>query len=65
MTVSDKRDGVLIFDDVLGATDPKKLKLMGPVFLEAAKKCQIIILTCMRERFSRVGDASVVNLRSA
>jgi hypothetical protein len=64
MTVADNKGGVLIFDDTLGATDPKRLPLMGTVFSEAAKECQIIILTCMPERFSRVGNASVVKLRS-
>jgi len=62
MTVSDNGGGSLILDDALGYTDPERLKLMGAVLAQAAKECQIIILTCVPDRYSHVGDATVVRL---
>jgi hypothetical protein len=50
----------LILDDTLGNTDPDRLRLMGAVLALAAKECQIIILSCVPDRYSNVGDATVV-----
>ena len=62
MTVSEEGGACLILDDALGYTDPERLRLMGTVLAKAGKECQIIILTCMPERYSNVGDATVVRL---
>jgi DNA repair exonuclease SbcCD ATPase subunit len=53
----------LILDDALGYTDPERLHLMGAVLAKAAKECQIIIFTCVPDRYSNVGEATVVMLR--
>jgi hypothetical protein len=50
----------LILDDALGYTDPERLRLMGAVLAKAAKECQIIIFTCVPDRYSNVGEAAVV-----
>ncbi|MEK6756464.1 MAG: AAA family ATPase [Bacteroidota bacterium] len=52
----------LILDDALGYTDPERLKLMGAVLAKAAKECQIIIFTCVPNRYANVGEATVVSL---
>ena len=56
------RDGgtPLILDDALGYTDPERLRLMGAVLARAAKECQIIIFTCVPDRYGNVGEAAVV-----
>ena len=48
--------------DTLGYTDPIRRRLMGAVLAKAAKECQIVIFTCVPERYSNVGEASVVSL---
>ena len=63
MTVSKDGGASLILDDALGYTDPERLKLMGTVLAKAAKECQIIILTCVPDRYSNVGEATVVRLK--
>ena len=62
MTVSKDGGASLILDDALGYTDPERLKLMGAVLARAAKECQIIVLTCVPDRYSNVGEATVVRL---
>ena len=62
MTVSKGGGAVLILDDALGYTDRERLKLMGAVLAKAGKECQIIILTCVPDRYSNIGDATVVRL---
>ena len=52
----------IFLDDALGNTDPERLKLMGAVLAKAGKECQIIILTCVPQRYSNVGEATVVHL---
>ena len=52
----------LILDDTLGYTDPERLRLMGAVLAKAAKECQIIVFTCVPDRYSNVGEAIVVSL---
>lgn len=63
ITVSKDGGAPLILDDALGYTDPERLKLMGVVLAKAGKECQIIILTCVPERYSNVGGAKLVPLR--
>lgn len=62
ITVSKDGGASLILDDALGYTDPERLKLMGAVLAKAGKECQIIILTCVPERYNNVGEATVVRL---
>ncbi len=50
----------LILDDTLGYTDPERLKLMGTVLAKAAKECQIVIFTCVPNRYNYIGEASIV-----
>ena len=62
MTVSKEGGASLILDDALGYTDPERLKLMGAVLAKAGKECQIIILTCVPDRYRNIGEAKVVRL---
>jgi hypothetical protein len=52
----------VILDDALGYTDPERLKLMGAVLAIAAKECQIVIFTCVPDRYAFIGEAAVVPL---
>jgi uncharacterized protein YhaN len=60
MIVSKVGGTPLLLDDALGYTDPERLHLMGAVLAKAAKECQIIIFTCMPDRYGSVGEATVV-----
>jgi len=62
MTVAKDGGASLILDDALGYTDPERLKLMGAVLAKAGQECQIIILTCVPDRYSNIGEATVVRL---
>ena len=53
----------LILDDALGYTDPDRLRLMGTVLAKAAKDCQIVIFTCVPDRYGNIGEATVVSLK--
>ncbi len=53
----------LILDDALGYTDPERLRSMGIALARASKQCQIIIFTCVPDRYSNIGEALVVPLR--
>jgi hypothetical protein len=62
MIVAEEGGMPLIMDDALGYTDPERLRLMGAVLARAAKECQIVIFTCVPERYGNVGDATIVSL---
>ncbi len=51
--VSDEPVPVLI-DDALGSTDSQRLQLMAALFSKAGKNTQVIVLTCMPQRYSWV-----------
>jgi uncharacterized protein YhaN len=51
----------VILDDVLGFADPVRLKRLGPVFAEAAKVAQVVLMTASPERYASIGDATVVH----
>ena len=36
--------------------------MMGAVLTVAAKECQIVIFTCVSERYAFIGEAAVVSL---
>ena len=62
MIVAEQGGMPLIMDDALGYTDPERLRLMGAVLAKAAKQCQIVIFTCVPERYGNIGDAKIVSL---
>lgn len=53
----------VMLDDALGYTDPDRLRLMGAVLAKAAKECQIVIFTCVPDRYSNVGVAKEIVMR--
>lgn len=55
-------DGVpFVLDDALGYTDPQRLERLGAL-LGRTTDAQVIVLTCMADRFRHVGGAEVVRL---
>ena len=48
----------VVFDDVLGFTDPGRLALMAAAFESAAERCQIIVLTCDPGRYRHLARAT-------
>lgn len=60
--VSEREGMPLILDDALGYSDSERLELMGAVLAKAAEQCQIIIFTCMPERYASIGNAKVIQL---
>jgi len=62
MIVAKDEGAPMIMDDTLGYTDPERLRLMGAVLGKAAKECQIVIFTCIPDRYSNIGEASVIAL---
>lgn len=52
----------VIVDDALGHSDPQRLQRVGAVFNSAGSKAQVIILTCMPDRYRSIGSAHVVTL---
>lgn len=58
-------DGVpLVLDDTLGYTDPGRLERLGAV-LGAVRGPQVVVLTCVGERFRAIGGAHVVRLEDS
>ncbi|WJY67802.1 ATP-binding protein [Corynebacterium auris] len=47
----------VVVDDALGATDPRRLKLMNTLFGMVANDAQVFVLTCFPGRFDRVVPA--------
>ncbi|MFH1579760.1 MAG: hypothetical protein ABIE25_06345 [Thermoplasmatota archaeon] len=62
MIVSKDGGVPVIIDDALGYTDPRRLEAMGAVLGLAGKECQIVILTCMPDRYQCVGGAKVIKI---
>jgi uncharacterized protein YhaN len=52
----------VILDDALGYTDPDRLRRLGPVFSEAARATQVILMTSTPERYASIGDAHGMTL---
>lgn len=60
---SDSHSGVpVIIDDALGYSDSERLERLGAVLSIAGRQSQVIILTCMPERYRDVGEATSVHL---
>jgi hypothetical protein len=62
MIVSSDGGTPLMLDDALGYTDTDRLRLMGAVLAKAAKECQIIIFTCVPDRYGNIGEATIVSM---
>lgn len=60
MIVAKDGGAPLMLDDTLGYTDPDRLLLMGAVLAKAAKECQIVIFTCIPDRYSNIGAAKEI-----
>ncbi|MFW0790909.1 AAA family ATPase [Gordonia sp. CPCC 205333] len=57
----DEADGVpVIIDDALGSSDTGRTETMADVLTEAGKHSQVIVLTCVPERYAHVDAASTV-----
>jgi hypothetical protein len=52
----------LVLDDALGYSDPQRLARLGAAFRVGARDCQVIVLTCVPERYAHIGDATVARL---
>jgi hypothetical protein len=52
----------VILDDALGWSDSRRLERLGVVLGMAAQEAQVIVLTCVPERYRHVGSAYVVRL---
>jgi uncharacterized protein YhaN len=60
--ISDDGGVPVVLDDALGWTDPERLDLMGAAISTAADACQVIILTCVPDRYAAVGKARTVRV---
>ncbi len=60
MTVVEDGGVPIVFDDTLGNTDPARIEAMCALLALAGRKCQVIILTCVPDRFRHVGAATIV-----
>ncbi len=60
MMVAKDGGAPVILDDALGYTDPDRLRLMGAILAKAAKECQIVIFTCVPDRYSNIGAAKEI-----
>jgi hypothetical protein len=54
----------VIFDDALGHSDHDRLARLGAAFTRAAAAAQVIVLTCVPERYQAIGGATVVRLEA-
>lgn len=52
----------VVFDDVLGFSDPNRLALVSSAFEAAAEHCQIIVLTCDPARYRHLSRATTHSL---
>ncbi len=60
--VSDDGGVPLLLDDALGYSDAARLEALGAVLALAGERCQVIVLTCMPERYRHVAGARHVRL---
>ena len=62
MVVSESGGVPLILDDALGYSDPSRLAALGAVLSLAGEHCQVIVLTCMPDRYRHVAGAHIIRL---
>lgn len=60
LTVAEDGGVPVVFDDTLGNTDPTRIEAMCALLTLAGRKCQVIVLTCVPDRFHHVGAATIV-----
>jgi hypothetical protein len=60
MMVAKDGGAPVMLDDALGYTDLDRLRLMGAILAKAAKECQIVIFTCVPDRYSNIGAAKEI-----
>jgi len=63
---ADEPDGgvPLVFDDALGYSDARRLERIGAAFNAAGQHSQVIILTCVPERYRNIGSATLIRLEA-
>lgn len=59
------RGAPIVLDDALGFSDDGRLTRLGAVFSATSDDCQVIILTCNRDRYKSIGDADFVRFGAA
>jgi uncharacterized protein YhaN len=52
----------VIIDDALGYSDPTRLEGIGAALARAGEGAQVIVLTCMPDRYAGIGSATVVRM---
>jgi hypothetical protein len=62
MAVANDGGVPVIIDDALGYSDPHRLEEMGAALSVAARACQIIVLTCVPDRYRHIGESRVIAL---
>lgn len=50
----------VIFDDALGYSDAGRLERLGAAFSVAGNRSQVVVLTCVPERYNNIGSATVI-----
>jgi uncharacterized protein YhaN len=53
----------VIIDDALGFSDASRLEGLGAALVSAGERTQVIVLTCVPERYAGVGSATVVRMQ--
>jgi hypothetical protein len=62
MLVAPSGGAPVIIDDALGYSDASRLQGLGAALVAAGTACQVIVLTCVPERYAGVGAATVVRM---
>ncbi|MDO5031975.1 ATP-binding protein [Corynebacterium sp.] len=52
----------VVIDDALGSTDSTRLQLMSTLFSQVGKHSQVLVFTCMPQRYSRVPGRTEVSM---
>ena len=60
--VADDGGAPVIIDDALGYSDPARLEGIGAALARAGEGAQVIVLTCMPDRYAGIGSATVVRM---
>ena len=62
LTVAEDGGVPIILDDALGYSDPQRLEAMSAVLSLAGRQCQVVVFTCVPDRYRHVGDAQVIRV---
>ncbi|MGV0358673.1 AAA family ATPase [Corynebacterium mastitidis] len=52
----------ILVDDALGSTDARRLERMSMLFADAGNRNQVIVLTCMPERYDRISGCAMFDI---